>query len=474
MKINFESHRAGYLVRKALASGVLTKPENCEICGLKETLDAHHDDYSKPLEVKWLCRSCHKCNHSGISAPNPHKKRQHKKQPPRKKLRYEPYKVRIGDRVMWQVNLESTSVKRDDGSVARVRPRRTFASVEEAHEFANLKRIERKNHGAASISMPEGLRVAALRAAEMLRPLGEPESLLIDAVREYVERRQLSRNSQSVQNAVLALLKAKESDRVRPRYLEDLRSRLGRFARDFGERKVCDLTPAEIDSWLRNLGQAPISRNTLHLRLHTLFEYCRTQGWLTINPLADVPRARINQDASIGILSVEETARLLESADQLTLPYWLFSMFCGLRSAEVQRLEWKDVHWEERLVEVPSLKSKTASRRFVALRANLLEWLEPYRDARGPICPPSLYERLVNDREAAGISQWPPNAARHSFASYHLAHFRDPRELALEMGHTNSEVTFRHYRELVKPNEASRFWRIVPAISDAPKIAVVA
>jgi integrase len=312
-----------------------------------------------------------------------------------------------------------------------------------------------------------------LRAAEILSPFGASESLLVEAAREYAAHRELSRNSETVQNAVASLLKAKESDRVRPRYLEDLRSRLGRFARDFGGSKVCDLTAGEIDSWLRDLNQAPVSRNTFHLRLHTLFEHCRTRGWLTTNPLKDVPRAHVNQEAPIGILSVDQTARLLENADPSTLPFWLFSIFCGLRSAEVRRLEWEDVHWDDHLVEVPSTKSKTASRRFVALRPNLLEWLAPYRHSCGPVSPPSLYERLVADRQAAGIWQWPPNGGRHSFASYHLAHFRDPRELALEMGHTRSEVTFRHYRELVKPAQAERFWRIVPVISDEPKIALV-
>jgi integrase len=392
----------------------------------------------------------------------------------RKKQRFEPYKVRIGERTMWQVNLESTSVKRDDGSIGRVRPRRTFANVEEAREFANLTRIERKNRGTLSVSMPDALRVAALTAAEILSPFGSEASLLVDAAREYAAHRELSRTSETVQNAVASLLKNKKNDRVRPRYLEDLRSRLGRFARDFSERKVCDVTPGQIDSWLHDLGQAPISRNTHHLRLHTLFEYCRTRGWLTTNPLDDVPRARVNQEAPIGILTVDQTARLLENASHLTLPFWLFSIFCGLRSAEARRLEWKDIHWEERLLEVPSLKSKTASRRFVALRPNILQWLEPYRDSCGPVCPPSLYERLVADRQAAGILQWPPNGGRHSFASYHLAHFRDPRELALEMGHTRSEVTFRHYRELVKPAQADRFWRIVPVVAAEAKLATVA
>jgi integrase len=384
----------------------------------------------------------------------------------RKKQKFEPYKVRIGGKTMWQVNLESETLLRD-GRRVRVRPRRTFSSVEEARTFADLKRIERKNRGTLGVNMPERLRVDCLAADEILRPFGVS---LVEVAREYAARHELSHKSETVKNALAAFLATKETDGVSKRYLEDLRSRLGRFSRDFAECKVSDLSTPQLDSWLRNLGQSALSRNTYHLRIHTLLEYCRTRGWLRVNPLKDVPRAKVAQDTAIGILKVEEVARLLENADPSTLPYWLFSIFAGLRNAELQRLEWKDVHWDSNLVEVPALKSKTAARRFVALRPNLLQWLQPYRHSYGPVCPPSLYERLVADREAAGIKKWPVNAARHSFASYHLAAFRDPRELALEMGHTRSEVTFRHYRELVKPAQAQEFWRVVPAISIEPTI----
>lgn len=47
-------------VERALISGQLVRPERCEQCPSSEDLHAHHDDYSKPLEVRWLCRDCHK------------------------------------------------------------------------------------------------------------------------------------------------------------------------------------------------------------------------------------------------------------------------------------------------------------------------------------------------------------------------------------------------------------------------------
>lgn len=43
--------------------GKIIKPENCEVCKEKQKLQAHHDDYDKPLEVKWLCRRCHDLLH---------------------------------------------------------------------------------------------------------------------------------------------------------------------------------------------------------------------------------------------------------------------------------------------------------------------------------------------------------------------------------------------------------------------------
>lgn len=42
----------------------LLKINTCEICGKKA--EKHHDDYSKPLEVRWLCREHHLENHSGV------------------------------------------------------------------------------------------------------------------------------------------------------------------------------------------------------------------------------------------------------------------------------------------------------------------------------------------------------------------------------------------------------------------------
>ena len=64
------------LVQIAVAKGTLTRPDSCQRCGgspppasrrdgsARYPIQGHHEDYSKPLEVIWLCTPCHKLIHA--------------------------------------------------------------------------------------------------------------------------------------------------------------------------------------------------------------------------------------------------------------------------------------------------------------------------------------------------------------------------------------------------------------------------
>jgi hypothetical protein len=55
------SNRAGRKVREAISRGLMTKSDVCQKCGKTNCkIEASHSDYSKPLEVLWLCVSCHR------------------------------------------------------------------------------------------------------------------------------------------------------------------------------------------------------------------------------------------------------------------------------------------------------------------------------------------------------------------------------------------------------------------------------
>ncbi len=54
-----EKVKANSMVRCAIAAGTLTRPSHCESCLKKRFVEGHHEDYSKPLDVDWLCNKCH-------------------------------------------------------------------------------------------------------------------------------------------------------------------------------------------------------------------------------------------------------------------------------------------------------------------------------------------------------------------------------------------------------------------------------
>jgi len=58
-----EKRMARRIVWNAVQDGRLKK-ELCGECG-SEKVHAHHEDYSKPLEVEWLCARCHRKRHAG-------------------------------------------------------------------------------------------------------------------------------------------------------------------------------------------------------------------------------------------------------------------------------------------------------------------------------------------------------------------------------------------------------------------------
>ena len=63
-------HAAKLLARRQLrysvARGGTIRPTQCSQCGSPKQIEAHHEDYSKPLDVMWLCQLCHKAHHGKI------------------------------------------------------------------------------------------------------------------------------------------------------------------------------------------------------------------------------------------------------------------------------------------------------------------------------------------------------------------------------------------------------------------------
>ena len=80
----------------------------------------------------------------------------------------------------------------------------------------------------------------------------------------------------------------------------------------------------------------------------------------------------------------------------------------------------------------------------------------------GTIGPKGMRKRFIRLRDLAGIQTWPRNAMRHSFATYHLAHFQDIAKTAFELGHRSPDMQYLHYRNLVTHDAGQKWFAITP------------
>lgn len=336
--------------------------------------------------------------------------------------------------------------------------RKFFPTKKEAQTYVQLKETELLNQGKEGAIFPTSLRVMAQRDAERLDVFGKTIS---DATDFYLKHLEATARSVPLSEALRELIRNRKSSGASKRYCYDIELRIQRFCDEFPLKNVAEITTQDVDNWLGALGLAPVTRNTFRRDLRTFFSFAMTRRYCVENPVVGTSKAK-EVGGDIQILSVPQVTTLLESASEATLPYWALGAFAGLRPAELERIDWADFDFEENELEVKARHSKTATRRSVPIRPNLQAWLSPYRLSSGRICPESPRKQLEADRERAGLlDDWPQNALRHSFGSYHLAHFKDARALALEMGNSPG-VIFKHYRQLVKPAAASHYWQIVP------------
>lgn len=346
----------------------------------------------------------------------------------------------------------------------------------EAETVLEKKLIEQENFGTSGLSFNDRQRAEYFDCVEALKPFN---ATIRDAVNFYIPHLHAAKRTCTATGLVDELLRVKEADGASERYLSDLRSRLKHFSKSFDGKSVAEIGSPQIDEWLRSLSDkngkrlAPVTRNNFRRVLSVAFNFANGRGYCVSNPAAESAKAK-EIESAVGILTVDETASLLENAPWELLPYVAIGAFAGLRRAELERLEWQEVDLHSGLIEVTARKAKSARRRFVRIQPNLAKWLRPHAKLSGNVTPTDYRVLLETARDAAGIEQWPQNALRHSFASYHLAKFNDAAALALELGHTNSNLVFQHYRQLVKPKQAERYWKIALASADKKVIQFTA
>lgn len=337
-----------------------------------------------------------------------------------------------------------------------------FKTRAEADVEAMRQKTLLERHGREAIGLPQRELSDFISAKKKLAEYGKTINDAADFLLDHLER--VRRCKITVSQLADEVLDAKRKDGMSQDYLSDLELRLGRFCQDFGSRLIASVSVEEIDDWLRNLEGSPKSRSNYRANVGVMFSYAAKRRMIDSNPVAHTAKPKLI-DASPEIFRVDELDALLSAASKLApdvIPMLAIGAFAGMREAEIQRLDWSEVDFARGHIEVKAAKAKSAKRRIVPIQPNLAAWLTPYSGMKGRVVPEGARGKLERVRKHAELSRWPVNGLRHSYASYRLAAIHDAPRVASELGHTSPQMLYNTYRELVLPEEAERYWTIVP------------
>jgi integrase len=362
------------------------------------------------------------------------------------------------------------------------RVRKYFETRQAAQTFIQAEKIRRENLGNRATHIDGALAEDALRASDALRSTPytlfdaarlvahahrklEPYSIRIDdAINAHVaaiERRKCSVTVNQLVDEFIANRRAKGKSEI---YLRDLTTRLGRFKLWMEERIIADITSSDVDHWIQSLKVGPQTQNNFRAVLSAMWTFAVRRSYAAANVIQLVDKSSVVRD-HVPTFSVEQLGRLLAVASPEYLPVLAIGAFAGLRPEEINKLRWEDLDFHERTIRVNASAAKTRKKRFAEISDNLLAWLQPYGDRSGPVAPPNLQKIRRATMKAAGIENWPQDVLRHSFASAHYGFHRNPAQTALLLGHRDQDMLLTHYRDLMKPTVAARYWMILPQIA---------
>ena len=386
------------------------------------------------------------------------------------------------------------------------RVRQKFSDLDKARREAELAAIKIGNGELEALRLKGHDRTDYVRAMQKLRewkPDADlnfavsdyvsavkrlPENIsLKEAVDSYIKRHPIGLPPKTVREVVDEMIESKSKSGKSDVYIKDLRLRLGQFADSFNVR-ISTISGKQIEDYLRaprrargKEGKSRIlagrTQNNFRKLINTLFKFAIKRGYLPKDhdelnavELADEDNGDIEIFTSVELRKlfnacltpVKERAKMRDR--EAMVPYLAIAAFCGLRAAEIARLDWSEVHLTgaEHFIEVKASKAKTASRRTVPIPDNCAAWLAPFAKESGPVCP---FERP--DKQCfyyvgpAAKVEWKRNGLRHSFISYRLAQIKNVHQVSLEAGNS-PQMVFAHYRQLVSETQATEWFGIVP------------
>ncbi|SDU14107.1 Site-specific recombinase XerD [Verrucomicrobium sp. GAS474] len=347
-----------------------------------------------------------------------------------------------------------------------------FKHKEEARRWA-WEQYSKRDQITATRLEPAQLNEAALAFGRIKQ---FPGLTLTQAVEDGIKLGRPSKGVIGWEAALALFLDDPRPAPLLPNSRKDYSGTIRNFFTDHPRAKVHEIQKDDVSDWIDEDAWTRGSQ-AHHLRnLKAFFAWAKRDGYVGVDPAIDIPR--IDYDADCAILTPEEAADLLTKSDGPIRTATALGLFAGLRSSEIQQLDWAAVGDKE--IQVSARIAKTRKNRMIAIHATLKAWLDlvPEEERVGLVAPTPWRSHFEKAREAAGfftpeqakeakekdgtvLKVWPRNPIRHSFGTYFLAATSDEARTAAMMGNS-PDVILKHYRTVVKEPVWQAYWAILP------------
>jgi integrase len=220
-----------------------------------------------------------------------------------------------------------------------------------------------------------------------------------------------------------------------------------------GSRPAAEITPQEIERWLRSRCKTPATSNRYKAFISLCYREGVNNGKVVNNPARQV-RHRRESTGRLRFLSREEYSKLYKTI-QTRFPEHLvefvISVTTGMRLSEQYSLTWGQVHFDRRTIELT--KTKNGSARTVHLNADSLGALETLhhklKRASDPVFPrqgPRFDTRswFMPSLEDAGIEDYVWHSNRHTFCSWLAMAGASIKEIQELAGHKTITMSARY------------------------------
>ena len=330
--------------------------------------------------------------------------------------------------------------------------------------------------------------IDALNALAVLAAADACESSLTELAREELRRRQIMQVGGGSGGHAAAALSEVYARFIKSIPLEQVRNigthrSLARcLMREIpGETLAADISAGVFVRFLDKY-KNPVTRNSKRARLRAVMNWAVKNGFVAQNPISAIESLpeSYKEPAFFAPEKVEGIMRVVEeSANADIAMFFVLGFFTGLRSSEIARARWEDIDIESGTIRVPRPKGATqgARPRIVELEKNAVAWIKRFLDERSARCAAQrdglvvpVFWKVKEWKNAHLVPlslSWGNdanhNVMRHTYATMHVAMFRNAPATALNLGHGRSqEMLNQHYKGLIPRAEAEKYWRILP------------